>query len=223
MFYSLFDVMGTSSVSILIAFIGSVFTGLLLALVYKACETTTKSFLITTALLPAIVMIVIMMVNGNIGVGVAVAGSFSLVRFRSLPGKASDILIIFVAMACGLATGMGYVILAIFFAILVSIFYLIFAKTNLFVEDKNYRSIRITIPEDLEYNEVFRDIFEKYTTRSELKAIRTVNLGTMYQITYDIQLVDEQEEKHMMDAIRTRNGNLSVISGRVATTIETSL
>lgn len=223
MFDSLFDMMGTTSVSILIAFLGSIAAGFVLAVAYKMCERTSKSFLITTVLLPAIVMITIMMVNGNLGVGVAVAGSFSLVRFRSLPGKASDILIVFVAMACGLAAGMGYVLLSIAFAFLVSIFYVLFAKTSFFAENPKYRSIRITIPEDLDYNDVFKDIFDRYTSKVELKSIRTVNLGTMYQITYDVELIHEENEKTMMDAIRTRNGNLSVISSRMASPFETTL
>ena len=171
----------------------------------------------TIAMLPVIVMLVIMMVNGNLGVGVAVAGSFSLVKFRSLPGKASDILIIFAAMGLGLATGMGYVVFAAAAAVVFALFYFLFASTSLLAADSSYRSLRITIPEDLDYIESFDDIFEKYTKKAEEQAVRTINLGIMYQVTYDISLKNPDSEKEMIDAIRVRNGNLPVISSRAAT------
>lgn len=208
---------GLSAVSVAICVAASLACGLILALTYRKCENPTKSFTMTVALLPVIVMMVIMMVNGNLGVGVAVAGSFSLVKFRSLPGKASDILIIFAAMGLGLATGMGYVIFAIAASVVFALCYFLFAATSLLSADASYRSLRITIPEDLDYIESFSDIFEKYTKKAEETAVRTINLGTMYQVTYDIHLRNPEDEKKMIDAIRVRNGNLPVISSRAAT------
>ena len=201
----------------MICLAASLVCGLIVALVYKLCENPTKSFLLCIALLPVIVQLVILMVNGNLGVGVAVAGSFSLVRFRSLPGKASDILIIFIAMGLGLMTGMGYVMLACTLAVIISLVYMIFSKTPLLDGDPAYRNMRITIPEDLDYMTVFEDIFSRYTKKADESAVRTINLGTMYQVTYDVKLRDPAMEKEMIDAIRVRNGNLPVISSRAAT------
>lgn len=208
---------GLSITSVMICIAASLLCGLIVSIVYKLCENPSKSFLMTIALLPVIVQLVILMVNGNLGVGVAVAGSFSLVRFRSLPGKASDILIIFIAMGLGLMTGMGYVMLACASAVIICLIYMVFSKTALLDSDPSYRSMRITIPEDLDYITVFEDIFSKYTKKADESAVRTINLGTMYQVTYDVRLRDPSLEKEMIDAIRVRNGNLPVISSRTAT------
>lgn len=187
--------------------------GLIVSLAYRFCEHASKSFLLTIALLPPVVMTVIMMVNGNLGVGVAVAGSFSLVRFRSLPGKASDILVIFLAMGLGLCSAMGYALFAVLLSVIMSAAMVVLAKTPLLHADRSYRSLRITIPDDLDYTAVFEDIFRKYTTSAEIESVRTVNLGTMYQLSYEINLKDPRQEKNMIDEIRVRNGNLAVISG----------
>lgn len=208
---------GLSVASVAACAAASIISGLILGLTYKKCENPSKSFTTTISLLPLIVMLVIMMVNGNLGVGVAVAGSFSLVKFRSLPGKASDILIIFAAMGLGLATGMGYVVFAVAAAAVFALIYFIFSSTSILSADGSYRNLRITIPEDLDYIESFSDIFEKYTKKAEEQAVRTINLGTMYQVTYDINLKNASLEKEMIDAIRVRNGNLPVISSRAAT------
>ena len=194
----------------------SVVCGLLCAFTYRVCETPSRNFLTALAVLPSIVMMVILMVNGNLGAGVAVAGSFSLVRFRSLPGKASDIIIIFLAMGLGLCTGMGYVVFALLAAAVMCGLYLLISKTGILNENNNFRSLRITIPEDLEYTDVFAEVFDKYTDKAEVEAVRTVNLGTMYQVTYELLLKDPQQEKAMIDELRIRNGNLPIISGRHA-------
>ena len=207
---------GLSVTAVLICLLTSLVCGILLALTYRTCEHPSKSFLLTTAVLPAVVMIVILLVNGNLGVGVAVAGSFSLVRFRSLPGKASDILIIFVSMAMGLCTGMGYALLAVCLTVLFCLFLYILTRASVLDSDPSWRSLRISIPEDLDYITVFDDIFEKYTKKAQIETVRTVNLGTLYQISYEIELKDSRKEKEMLDEIRTRNGNLPVISSHTA-------
>ncbi len=206
-----------SAVSVMICLAASLACGLIVALTYRACEHATKSFSVTLALLPAIVQMIILMVNGNLGVGVAVAGSFSLVRFRSLPGKASDILIIFLAMGLGLATGMGYVYFALAAAAILSAVFFICAKASFLDADPTYRNIRITIPEDLDYVSVFTDVFGRYASKSSLESVRTINLGTMYQVEYTLHLKDASQEKNMIDEIRVRNGNLPVICSRAAT------
>ncbi|MBQ1532693.1 MAG: DUF4956 domain-containing protein [Solobacterium sp.] len=191
----------------------SIVCGMIIALAYRYTERPSRNFLISVVILPAVVQMIILMVNGNLGVGVAVAGSFSLVRFRSLPGKASDIVIIFLAMGAGLMTGMGYIWLAVCCALLISVLFIITAQIPVFDEDQSVRSLRITIPEDLDYTTVFDDLMVKYTTSSRLVSSKTVNLGTMYQLTYEIRLKDEKAEKKMIDELRTRNGNLSIACG----------
>ncbi len=208
---------GLSVTAVAICMAASLVSGMILSLTYRKCENATKSFLLTIALMPLIVQLIILMVNGNLGVGVAVAGSFSLVKFRSLPGKASDILIVFASMCLGLATGMGYAVLAVAASVVIAILYAVLAMTPVLNSDASYRSLRITVPEDLDYIEVFDDIFSTYTVKAEEQAVRTINLGTMYQVTYDIRLKDQSKEKELLDAIRVRNGNLPVISSRAAT------
>ena len=206
-----------SITAVLLCLAASVICGLLIALVYRACEHPNKGFSLTLAILPAIVQVIILMVNGNLGVGVAVAGSFSLVRFRSLPGKASDILIIFLAMGIGLCTGMGYIWFALAATVAVCALYLIYAKTGILEADGTYRNIRINMPEDLDYTYVFDEVFKKYTTSYQIESVRTLNLGTMFQAEYSIRLRNVAEEKTMIDQIRVRNGNLPVICGRAST------
>ncbi len=195
----------------------AVVCGVIIALTYKAKNYISKSFLISLILLPAITQCVILMVNGNLGVGVAVAGSFQLVRFRSMPGKASDIVMIFLAMASGLACGVGYV----WFALIATILLCLTFRAGDFISDvlakSAYRNIRLTIPEDLDYQLYFENTFEKYTDRHEIEFVKTINLGTMYQISYDCILKDGKQEKEFLDTLRTMNGNLPVISSATKT------
>jgi len=216
MFESLMSSTSFTAASILICLLTSILCGIVIALVYRASENPSRNFLTAVAILPCIVMLVIMMVNGNIGVGVAVAGSFSLVRFRSLPGKASDIAIIFLAMGIGLLTGMGYALLAVLMTMLISAAYWFLSKASFLSADSSFRSLRITIPEELDYTTVFQDIFSRYTTSAQLVSAKTVNLGTMYQISYEVRLKNSQDEKAMIDELRTKNGNLSILCGHQA-------
>jgi len=193
----------------------SIVLGLLSALLCKYKNQTSQSFLITMAMLPAIVQIIIMLVNGNIGAGVAVAGAFGLVRFRSAQGSAREITAIFMAMALGLATGMGYVVLAIAFFLIMAIFQLILCTLDFGKTDNCKRDLRITIPEDLDYDGLFEDIFEKYTKSVSLINVKTSNLGTLYELRYEILLKGESLPKAFLDEIRTRNGNLNIVCGKV--------
>ncbi|MEA4824516.1 MAG: DUF4956 domain-containing protein [Clostridiaceae bacterium] len=197
-------------------------SGALIAFVYRYRTTCTKSFLITLAMLPAIVGAVILMVNGNLGAGVAVAGTFSLVRFRSVPGTAREIGAIFLAMAAGLAVGMGYLGFAILFTLLLCVIYLVYTHIG-FREDKNaafHKILRITIPEDLDYTGVFDDIFTEFTSACELTAVKTTNMGSLFKLTYQITLRDPKREKDMIDKLRCRNGNLEISSSREVTESE---
>ncbi len=191
-------------------------SGMIIALSYKAAAHPSRSFAITTAVLPVMVMVVILMVNGNLGVGVAVAGSFSLVRFRSLPGKASDIGAVFLAMAAGLACGTGYIAFAVVMtAVICAVTYLLY-RSGLFAQPESLRYLTVTIPEDLDYANVFADIFQSYASHTSLTSMRTVNLGALYELRYEVTLRDPAKEKEFLDAIRVRNGNLTVQSSLMA-------
>ncbi|MGN0993942.1 MAG: DUF4956 domain-containing protein [Butyricicoccus sp.] len=176
----------------------------------------TQSFLITLAMLPAVVQGVIMLVNGNIGAGVAVAGTFSLVRFRSAPGTAREIGMIFLAMAIGLATGMGYVILAILFFLVMAVFVFLLSTLRFGAGDEQERELKITIPENLDYDGLFDDLFQKYTRSAQLERVKTSNMGTLYELQYRIVLRNERIPKEFLDELRCRNGNLNIVCGRVA-------
>ena len=186
--------------------------GLIMAAVYMFRNEHTKSFLVTLALLPAVVCVVIMMVNGNIGAGVAVAGAFSLVRFRSAPGSAKEIVTIFLAMGAGLIAGMGYLGFAALFTVMMCAMLLIYNAVTDYTEGKAVnKTIKITIPEDLDYTGVLDDIFAEYTKKNELIRVKTTNMGSMFCLTYHVTLKDATKEKQMIDRIRERNGNLEII------------
>lgn len=160
-----------------------------------------------------VVAIIIMLVNGNIGTGVAVAGAFALVRFRSVPGTAREICAIFIAMAIGLALGMGYVGIAVIFFVLASAFTLLLTGLRFGAVSRHEKQMKITLPENFEYEGLFDDIFEQYTDRCELIRVRTTNMGTLFELTYDVVLADSGISKKMIDELRTRNGNLNIVIG----------
>lgn len=190
--------------------------GVLIALVYMFRSTYTKSFVITLALLPAMVQTVILLVNGNLGVGVAVMGTFSLVRFRSVPGSAREIASIFFAMAVGLACGMGYVVYAAVFTGIIGVMMLLYTVLRFGEGSEASRTLKIIIPEDLDYTEIFDDLFAIYTNKAKLEKVQTTNLGSLYELKYTVILKDVKKEKEMLDKIRQRNGNLNITCGRAA-------
>ncbi len=215
LFRGLFDTGLNTVISVtdfLLCIAMSLLTGLIIALSYTYRTRYTKSFVITLAMLPAIVCIVIMMVNGNIGAGVAVAGAFSLVRFRSVPGTAKEIATVFLAMGTGLIAGMGYLGFSMLFAIIMSIISIFYSALDFGTKQKarTCKTMNITIPEDLNYTEVFDEILDKYTSSHELIRVKTTNLGSMFRLTYDIVITDPAKEKEMIDELRCRNGNLEI-------------
>lgn len=193
----------------------SIIAGIIFAAVYTFKSRYTKSFLMTLALLPAAVCVVIMAVNGNVGAGVAVAGAFGLVRFRSVPGSARDIVSIFLAMGAGLMAGMGYLGYTILYTVIMCLAMMLF---TLFATKKRnpsmYRTLRITIPEDLDYTNIFDDLMEKYTSEYEVTAVKTVNMGSLFRITYNVTLKNADDEKKFIDELRCRNGNLEISMSR---------
>lgn len=173
-----------------------------------------QSFVLALAVLPAVVQVIIMLVNGNIGTGVAVAGTFGLVRFRSASGTAREISLIFLAMAMGLATGMGYVALAALLFLILAAFLLLLELARFGAGAQNERALKITIGEDLDYDGLFDDLFDRYTTTHELERVKTTNMGTLYELEYKIVLKDEHTTKDFLDALRCRNGNLNIVCGK---------
>lgn len=208
---------GITPVSFLICTGVSLVLGLLVALCFSFRSKFSKSFAVTLAMIPAIVQVLIMMVSGSIGAGVAVAGTFSLVRFRSEPGTARQIGALFLAVALGIACGMGYVVLAAVFFVIVTLFFLLLTAVGFGEQAAAQRDLRITIPEDLDYEGVFDDLFSAYTTAHTLDRVKTTNMGTLYELRYTVTLRDEKKIKPFIDEIRTRNGNLTVVCGRVGT------
>ncbi len=195
--------------------------GLILALGYMHRCRYTKSFIVTLALLPAVVCVVIMMVNGNVGAGVAVAGAFSLVRFRSVPGTAKEITMLFLAMGAGLIAGMGYLGFALLFTSVMCALSVLYNSLDFGVKRNAaaYKTLHITIPEDLDYTGVFEGILKEYASSFELARVKTTNMGSMFHLTYNLTLVDAGREKEMIDKLRCRNGNLEISISRQETTV----
>lgn len=188
----------------------SLLLGMGTALVAGYRSRSTQSLAITLAILPAVVQAVIMLVNGSIGAGIAVAGAFSLVRFRSAPGTAREIAAIFLAMAIGLATGMGYVGLAVLLFLILAGAMLALTVLRFGQKEDAGRILKITIPEDLDYDGLFDDLFERYTTAHTLEKVKTTNMGTLYELRYRITLRQEPVPKVFLDELRCRNGNLNI-------------
>ena len=188
--------------------------GFAVAATYMFRNKYSKSMAVTLVLIPAIVQIIIMIVNGNIGAGVAVAGAFSLVRFRSMPGTARDIGSLFFAMALGLITGMGYLLYAFTFLLLICGASLLLTYLRFGQGESENRILRITIPEDIDYDGLFDDIFAKHTQGVELDKVKTTNMGTLYELTYTVRLKLSSIPKTFIDELRCRNGNLNIMLGR---------
>lgn len=215
LFQGVFDTSLTSVIGVgdfLLCIGVSLIIGVFLAAVYTYKNRYTQSFILTLALIPAVVCVVIMMVNGNVGAGVAVAGAFSLVRFRSVPGTAKEICAIFLAMAAGLITGMGYLAVGVLFAVILSAFMILY--TRLGIGSKNSmqsdKTLQIVIPENLDYNGVFDEVMSKYTQKAELEMVKTTNMGSLFKLTYHVVLKDVALEKEFIDKLRCRNGNLEI-------------
>ena len=222
LFRGLFDSELTSVISLtdfMLCLGASLVLGLVMAFAYMYRTRYTKSFVITLALLPAVVCVVIMLVNGNVGTGVAVAGAFSLVRFRSVPGTAKEICTLFLAMGAGLITGMGYLGFAVLFTVVMCAVFVLYNRLELGSKRnaETFKTLTVTIPEDLDYTGAFRDIFEQYTLSYELIRVKTTNMGSLFKLTYNVMLQDPEREKEMIDKLRCRNGNLEIAVSRQET------
>ena len=216
-FSTIFDSTTLTGTDFLIATFSSILCGLAIALLYRIRNHCSRSFLITVAVLPAAVQMVIMLVNGNLGAGVAVAGAFSLVRFRSAPGRGQEIACIFQAMAVGLATGMGYIGVAAIFTVVISLLMLILNLTGFGESSKQERILKITVPENLDFEGKFDSVLQKYLTSYTLEEVKTVNMGSMYKVSYHVVTKPGVSVKEMLDELRTGNGNLEISLGRPTT------
>ena len=185
--------------------------GIIIALVHKFTSRCSKDFLITLATLPVLVSVVMIMINGSLGTSIAILGSFSLIRFRSIPGSAKELLSVFFAMAIGLALGMGHVFFAAVFTVIVSMMIVIYSKVKLFNDGKVEQILKITIPEDLDYTKAFNEEFKKFTSSHKLLKTKTVNMGSLYKVSYFVTLKRNVNEKEFLDAIRVKNCNLQVL------------
>lgn len=218
MLSAMFDVnQGLSIGSTLVLMLCAAACGLLIAVTAMLTGPCSKGFAASLVTLPVVVQAVILMVNGNVGTGVAVLGAFSLVRFRSVPGSAREITSLFLAMALGLATGMGYIGYAFFFLVIIAVANILFYNTRFAEPNATDRELKITIPESLDYEGVFDDLFDKYTTRHELIHVKTSNMGSLYELCYLVRLKDSGINKSFLDEIRCRNGNLNIVCGRIST------
>lgn len=197
-----------------ISIAASVVCGLIIAFLYMYKSEYSRNFAVSLVILPALVAVVITVVNGNLGAAVSVMGAFSLVRFRSAPGSSKDITAIFFAMAAGLANGMGYVVYSAAIVLMVGAVYLILVSTGFGKKGEQLRHLKVLVPESLDYTEIFDDIFDKYVNKAELAKVKTTDLGSIFELNYDIEMKDKAKEKDFIDELRTRNGNLTIICGR---------
>lgn len=197
--------------TILLCTLVSLILGLIVAFTHMFTSRYNKNFLITLAVLPVLVEVVMLMVNGNLGTSVAILGAFGLIRFRSVPGTSKEILSVFFAMAIGLATGMGHIWFAVIMTVIVAAAIIILSKVPVFGSTKSTQILKITIPEDLDYTSVFDEIFAKYLATYEIEKARTTDMGSLFDLNYRVVLKPGVNEKEFIDAIRERNGNLRVV------------
>lgn len=202
---------GLMSVSELLICTGaSIACGFMIALIYMYRSHYTKNFVTALVLLPALVQVVIMIVNGNLGTSIAVMGAFALLRFRSAPGNSKDMTALFFSIVVGLANGMGYLTFSICIVAVVGLVFFLINATHFAESGRKYKTLNVLIPENLDYEDVFSEIFEQYLVSAELIKVKTTDLGSMFELSYEIVLKDPKKEKELIDAIRCRNGNLTI-------------
>ena len=217
LFYDIFTDTAVDPTMMMLAIGVSLLLGLAVAKVYQFKTVYSKSFVMSLALLPTLIAIVIFLVNGSLGAGVAVMGAFSLIRFRSAPGGAKELVSIFLVMTIGIAIGMGYLVFATVFTLIMSLAMLLLEVVNFGQMKHSMRQLTIVIPESLDYESIFDDIFNKAANHVELANVKTSDMGSLFKIKYIIQLNGRMTEKELIDALRTRNGNLEIAISRYIT------
>lgn len=204
------SVSGVSVYEMVVCTLASLALGVAIALIYAYRERHTRSFTIALALIPAITCVVIAMVNGSVGAGVAVAGAFSLVRFRSAPGTGRDIAFVFLAMSVGLAAGMGYIAIASVVTAVIGGAYLLLALSPLGRSDGSAKVLNVSVPESVDYTGMFDEVLARHTNGHELVSVKTGAMGTVYKLSYSIRSMGAEEDKALMDDVRCLNGNMEV-------------
>ena len=217
LFYDIFTDTAVDPAMMLLAIGVSLLLGLVVAKVYQFKTVYSKSFVMSLALLPTLIAIVIFLVNGSLGAGVAVMGAFSLIRFRSAPGGAKELVSIFLVMTIGIAIGMGYLVFATVFTFIMSLAMLLLEVVNFGQMKHSMRQLTVVIPESLDYESIFDDIFNKAANHIELANVKTSDMGSLFKLKYIIQLNGRMTEKELIDALRTRNGNLEIAISRYIT------
>ena len=187
-------------------------SGLLFSWILSFKVRSTKRFFIVNSILPLVVGAILSFVNGNLGLSVAIGGAFALVRFRSAPGSADEIASIFITMAGGVAFGMGYLAYGAILLVGLGLIYIILSSLNLFEHKifKEEKMLKITIPESLDYQNVFDSVFNSYLKDVENVGVKTTAMGSMYKLSYRIKMKDDKDEKEMIDDLRILNGNLEI-------------
>ena len=211
MLTSIFHIGSFDLYQVLSSMLCALVLGVIISTVYKYRLDYASKFIIVLAVMPALISFMIMVINGNLGISVAVLGAFGLVRFRSAPGSSKDIAYMFFSVAIGLATGLGFLSLAVLVCAVISVMLLIMEFIHFDCVETRNRLLRITIPEDLEYPGLFEDLFMKYTSTHSFERVKTVNMGTMFELSYKIELRDLKKEKEFIDSLRCRNGNLGIV------------
>lgn len=217
LFYDIFTDTAVDPAMMMLAIGVSLLLGLIIAKVYQFKTVYSKSFVMSLALLPTLIAIVIFLVNGSLGAGVAVMGAFSLIRFRSAPGGAKELVSIFLVMTIGIAIGMGYLVFATVFTLIMSAAMLLLETVNFGQMKHSMRQLTVVIPESLNYESIFDDIFSKATNHVELANVKTSDMGSLFKLKYIIQMNGRMTEKELIDALRTRNGNLEIAISRYIT------
>ncbi len=215
MLFSIFHAGTFDARSVTFAFLTALILGIVISIIYHITAEESGKFTVVIAAMPLLISAVILIVNGNLGTSVAVLGAFGLVRFRSAAGTAWEIAFLFFSMAVGLAVGMGFISLAVIITLIVGTTLLLLDRVGYGQGSSRQRDLKITIPEDLNYPGIFDDLFLQYTNKAVFRRIKTTNMGTMYELNYRVELRNPSEEKELIDQIRCRNGNLSVVLGLV--------
>lgn len=198
----------------------AVIIGLVIGITYMfACKKSgyNKEFIVGLVLLPAIVSVVIMLIGSNVARAFSMAGAFALVRFRSAPGNAKDIAVVFFAMASGLACGLGYITFAVIFTVVIILVLVALSITDFADKNAGKKQLRITIPENRNYTHAFDGIFDNFLSSKELTKVKTTNMGTMFELTYIIEMNKDINEKEFIDSLRVVNGNLNITLGMIDT------
>lgn len=197
----------------LIVIVSSIILGLVISLAYMKTNKKTgysSGFTITLVMLPVIISIIILLVGNNIARAFSLAGAFSIIRFRSAPGDPKDISYVFFTLAVGLTCGMGYIGYAVLFTIILCALMITLDLTKFSTPKSKSMQLKITVPEDLNYEGVFEEILDKYANSWNIERVRTRDFGALFELSYIVHMKPDINQKNFLDELRCRNGNLNI-------------